>query len=397
MGVGLGAALGGFLQGGAEGFKSGIKIQQEADKAKREQEAHQSAMDNAKQQREATGLQIETNRLALNKQKDEEKARMQTKAGFEELANMAQGGVSGVVMDGQGNAIGEKRFFGDDASIQEQMRQHGVEFMPGSIKKIAPMDEMTKYRAMADIVNKARADNNLMDTAQIEHIIENNRKYKAEGIEEGIRHFLSTGNSDQALAIFDKQGGMKSEKGTFLRRIESPDGMPDVGVYKPGKDGHPELVTTMQQYMIGTSSGWLQNYFLEKIKQEGANKRNKDSIEGGHQDALTHAAATIASAKLSHAGQATPKDRVKERIDSSVGEILKAQAQAVGNSIDTNAYVKYSNSVKARALQIMEQGWTNPKDKKVYAISDEAQAVSLALDEPQIQKLAPQSLLTTGK
>jgi hypothetical protein len=190
---------------------------------------------------------------------------------------------------------------------------------------------------------------------------------------------------------------MKSEKGTFLRRIENPDGMPDVGVYKPGKDGHPELVTTMQQYMIGTSSGWLQNYFIENIKQIGANKRTDKEIAGRHEDTLTHAAATVAAAKVSHANQATPKDRVKERIDNSVDGILKAQAQAVGNNIDTHAYVKYSNSVKARALQIMEQGWTNPKDKKVYAISDEAQAAALALEEPAIRALAPQSLISTGK
>lgn len=372
--MGFEQALGGLLTGGVEGYRTGIKMQQEADKQKRDQELHESTLKNQEQQRKATGLQIDKGTIELKRAKDEEGMRAQIAKDTQALMNASMGGVSGDVMDNLGRPVATKTLFGDDATIKKQMQEQGIEFVPGSIKKLGPMDEFTKHRAMTDIMTKARFDHGLMDENSLKMVFENNKTLKNEGIEEGTRQFLLNGDSDAALQMFNKSGAIKSEKGMFLRRVQDEKtGIPDVAVYKPGKDGHPELVTTMNQYLTMTTSAGLQNYMatnLEKYRQTEANTRNTETVKGGIEQSLITAKAHVEGSK--HAAGTERKDPVKERIDHLVGDQTKALFGNQSYKYNPTQAQKYSTLVTATAYDIMVKGYKGER------VTDEAKAVGLA-------------------
>lgn len=345
-----GIAVGGFAQGLSQGLTQGVNLVSQIDKNKREQEAFE--MDKKIKQNQIDEM--------------ERKAAMQAqiKADLQALNTNAAGGVTGgQATDEFGTAIGGLQY-----SSPAQAKASGLSFAAGTTTEAPPMNEFQKNRAVFDIFKKARIDHNFMDEETWKKSMEMTRKLKKEGIEDAFENFLLTGDSDKAISQFNESGTIRAPKGSFLKREVDPNtGLVDVGIYVPGKDGKPQLLTTMNQYMLMTNTDATIKHYAEMRKsgfeQSQANKRTGMEVAGRIDAALIGA----------RGKDSEKKDRVKERIDKYAVDFSGKLISNPSISYNVEEFRRQQPQIAARAYQYM----TGRVPGQTVAYDDEA----LALDQ----------------
>jgi hypothetical protein len=144
--------------------------------------------------------------------------------------------------------------------------------------------------------------------------------------------------------------------------------MVDVGIYIPGKDGTPQLYSTMNQYLLMTNTDQLVKHYADmnksKFEQGSANKRTGMEVAG-----RVDAAIIGASSKDGK----TAKDRVKERIDKYAVDFSGKLISNPSISYNVEEFRRQQPQIAARAYQYMTG--RVPGQKEAY--DDEA----LALDQ----------------
>ena len=194
------------------------------------------------------------------------------------------------------------------------------------------------------------------------------KKLKKEGVEDAFSTFLTTGDSDAAIKKFGESGSIKPPPGAFLKREVDPQtGLVDVGVYIPGKDGKPQLYTTMNQYLLMTNSDALTKHYTDmtKSKFEQGEATKRTGIEtAGRIDAALITASKDGTSK---------KDRVKERIDKYAVDFAGKLASNPSVSYNIDEFRRNQPQIAARAYQYM----TGRVEGQKVAYDDEA----LALDQ----------------
>lgn len=351
----MASGLGGFAQGLASGLQSGIKTGLDIERNKREQEAFemdkkikQNQIDEMERKR-AMQEQIKNDLQALN-------------------ANSLGGVTGGDATDEFGTEIKGLQY-ADPASAKAS----GLKFKEGTTKEAAPMNDFQKNRATFEIFKKARIDHGFMDDESWARSMEMTKKLKKEGIDDAFQNFLTTGDSDGSIKLFN-QSGMKAPEGAFLKReVDPKTGLVDVGVYIPGKDGTPQLYTTMNQYMLMTNTDALVKHYTEmkKSKFEQGEATNRTGIEvKGKIDA----ALITADGKDGAGGK---KDRVKERIDKYAVEFAKGLTTNPNVSYNIDEFRRAQPQIAARAYQYM----TGRVDGQKVAYDDEALAIQQATED----------------
>ena len=379
MGVGIGNALGGLFGGAVEGYKTGIKMQQDAEKAKREQEMHESTIKTQDQQRQATGLQIENSRMDLDRKKKEEAMHTEIAQNLSKLQNLAQGGMTGEVQDAQGNVVGAQTFYGDDASIQKQMADKGLRFSQGSVQKVPAMDQWDYSRSVMDTIKMASIKHGMVDEDKLMKSLENSEKLKKMGVESAFKTFAQTGDSAAALSQFEKASGHKLPPGAQMSAQKDPDFpmIPNYVVYAPNeKTGKLEYVTSSHDYLAATNSEALSHFILnsglEKYKQGKETQRTGMKVEGELGSATIRGQYDLAAADRRHAAEKeNPQDK---QIDTLVygtgGHALGAPNYGYSPS-DT---IHYMDKTAARAKQILREGIKGKAVPDVYTALDIARS-----------------------
>lgn len=342
--------IGGFAEGLSEGYERGIKNNREEARAKREAEAFELDQKIKKNQVD----EVERKRAMQD----------QIKRDLQGLtANAAGGTVGGTAVDEFGTEIPGLQY-----SNPAEAKASGLKFKEGTAIEAPAMTDFNKNRATFEIMKKARIDHGFMDEESWVRSMEMTKKLKKEGIDDAFQTFLTTGNSEAALKIFNESGGMKAPKGSFLKREVDPQtGLVDVGIYIPGKDGAPQQYTTMNQYLLMTNTDALVKHYTDmnksKFEQGQANKRTGMEVAGRIDAALIGA---------SKDGKST-KDRVKERIDKYAVDFAGKLATNPSVSYNIEDFRRQQPQIAARAYQYM----TGRVEGQKVAYDDEA----LALDQ----------------
>lgn len=344
--------IGAFAEGLSEGYERGVKQNREQSREKREQEAFE--LDKKIKQNQVDEL--------------ERKARMkdQITRDMQALNANAQGGVTG------GDGVDE---FGTEIkglkyANPAEAKASGLKFKEGTAAEAAPMSEIAYNRAYLDIFKKARIDNGFMDEDSWMKSMEITKKLKKEGVEDAFQTFLQTGDNAAAVKTFNESRGgkIKAPEGTvFKREVDPKTGLVDVGVYVPGKDGKPELYTTMNQYLLTTNSDAMVKHYTDmtksKFEQGEATKRT------GIETAGRIDAALIGASKDGKSG----KDRIKERIDKYAVDFSGKLVSNPSISYNVEEFRRQQPQIAARAYQYM----TGRVEGQKVAYDDEA----LALDQ----------------
>ena len=352
----MATGLGGFAQGFSQGFNNMAQIGLQARKDEREQ------------------AEFELNKKVKEQQIDELERKKamsdQIKRDLQALNTNAQGGVTG------GDGVDE---FGTEIkglkyANPAEAKASGLSFKEGTTTEAPAMNEFQKNRATFEIMKKARIDHGFMDEDSWKRSMEMTKMLKKEGIEEGFSNFLTTGDSEGSLKMFNDSGSIKAPKGSFLKReVDPKTGVVDVGIYIPGKDGQPELYTTMNQYLLMTNSDALVKHYtdMKKSKFEQGEATNRTGIEvKGKIDA-----ALISAGGKDGAGG--KKDRVKERIDKYAVEFAKGLTSNPNVSYNIDEFRRAQPQIAARAYQYM----TGRVDGQKVAYDDEALAIQQATED----------------
>jgi hypothetical protein len=219
MGVGLLAGLGhaasGFMNGYSEGQRLNLQREQEQrdkDRAIREKEAHTSTMDTQKQQREATGLQMQQTTMQIEQAKRDEEANKNFESQANNLKNMRLGGYEGELLDQNGQSLGMRKVYGDPATAEAELAKQGYQVRPETLKKLAPIDDDTFKKGMAlAIVNHSIATRKA-SVDDLDKLTSFNKKMEDEGVHKGLDYFKRTGDKEGMFKIFDAQGEHKSDQ-----------------------------------------------------------------------------------------------------------------------------------------------------------------------------------------
>jgi hypothetical protein len=348
--------IGAFAEGLSEGYDRGLKNNMAIKKEQREQEAFE--MDK----------QIKQNQLEEIERK--KAMQEQIKRDLVNLnANAAGGTTGGEATDEFGVEIGKLVY-----SNPADAKASGLKFKEGTTVEAAPITDLQKNRATFEIMKKARIDHGFMDEESWNRSMDMTKKLKKEGVEDAFSHFLTTGDSEGAMKIFSGSGSMKPPKGSFLKREVDPQtGVVDVGIYIPGKDGQPELYTTMNNYLLMTNSDALVKHYAEmkksKFEQGEATKRTGIETKGKIDSALISAAGKD--------GGKTKDDRVKERIDKLAFDFPGKLANNPSISYNIEEFQRNQPKIAARAYQYMTGRVEGQKGK----FDDEALAFDRALED----------------
>jgi len=350
MGAGIG--IGAFFGGLGEGYDAQNKLQIAQKRDAREQ------------------AQFELDKKVKENQIDEMERKKamqeQIKTDLQNLnANAAGGTTGGEASDEFGTKIGGLKY-----ANPAEAKASGLSFAPGTTTEAPAMNDFQKNRATFEIMKKARIDHGFMDDEAWARSMDMTKKLKKEGVEDAFQTFLTTGNSEAALKEFNTSGGMKAPKGSFLKReVDPATGMVDVGIYIPGKDGAPQLYTTMNQYMLMTNTDALVKHYTEmkksKFEQGEATKRTGMETAGRVDAALITAAGRD--------GAGGKKDRIKERIDKYAVDFSGKLASNPSVSYNIEDFRRQQPQIAARAYQYM----TGRVPGQQQAYDDEA----LALDQ----------------
>lgn len=350
-----GIAVGGFAQGLSQGLNSDLNMAMQLDKNKREQESFE--LDKKVKQNQID--EMERKRL-MNEQIARD---------LKALESNAAGGVTGgQATDEFGTAIGGLKY-----SSPAQAKASGLSFAPGTTTEAPAMSEFQKSAATIDIFKKARIDHNFMDEDSWSKSQAATKLLKKEGISEAFETFLSTGDSDAGIRTFNEARGgkIKAPPGSFMKRMVDPEtGVVDVGVYIPGKDGKPELYTTMNQYLLMTNSDAIVKHYTEmkKSKFEQGEATNRTVIDNkGRIMAAQIGADSKDGAKV---------DPRKKRVDDIVFGVGKSVVSNPMNALKGEAYVADLEKVAAKAMQLLTSG----------QFTDEAAAVAAARKELSTKK-----------
>ena len=278
--MGIGSFFGGF----AEGYQKGTKLNMEREKADRESQMF--------------GLQKQQAELELQaKQRDKEfqdTLASRIKALNQEMAP----GVSGEVIDAQGNSMGVQKF------AQGQV-PNGLQFRPGTETQTAELDPMERYTRIADVIVNTALEYNKADINQLAQVQSFREKANLKTAMEAGRHFLATGDQDGAKKILKKAGIKVGDDIQF--GIQDGAFGPTIVGYSTGKDGKQEIRFDMFKDVI------LPNAGADAYVRMMGDFKKSEFEEGNKNSRLGRQLASdreIAGINRSAAGQFTYKNEV---------------------------------------------------------------------------------------
>jgi hypothetical protein len=345
MGAGLGNAIGGLFGGAVEGYKTGIKMQQEAEKAARDAEAHKSAMATQEQQRKAAGLQIEQSQMQLDQQKRDEEANKLFETQAQNLANMRKGGFEGELVDANGQSVGTRKVYGDPAMVDSELAKQGLKFNPNTVQQLAPIDDGTFKKGLSlALVNHAVATRKAT-VEDLDKMTQFHKKIEAEGVTKALDYFKRTGDKEGMFKKFDEQGEHKSDqfKGIdFKVEKDQLGGTNVVGYRADPKTGKPvKVFDEFEDVILGSLSLEGKAAIINSNKQL-ATKEYGDTFRTG---LTNNTQLAISNNKIAHDGAIA--QRTFERDD-------RKDIAAASNTNVTAALRNPQGQMEAQRTQQME-------------------------------------------
>ena len=211
MATGLGSFLGGFAKGMGDAQEMEARKQaMERDKERMVLEKDRFALDKARSEREAEmgALAKQQAEMQIAAAKDEEAFRNDLKSELTAHANETKAGYEAEEISPDGKTVAFRRFQDGPAAVAEA-KARGNQFRPGSLKRVAEMDEIDKQLRFADRYNGVLMKHGKL-TPEMQDAARNRRKeIQSEGAIEAARYFMATGDVAGAKEMFAKKGRIK--------------------------------------------------------------------------------------------------------------------------------------------------------------------------------------------
>lgn len=350
--------LSGFAQGLTSGLQQGYGLASSIDKDKREQEIF--------------AMEKEKKSMELDELRRKDSMRKQIAEGLAAVETELKGGtVGGQAQDEFGTDLGNMQY-SDPAAAKAS----GLSFKQGTAIEQAPKQYTQNQidRMRAEVFQKARIDNGLMDEDWYEKQRKINKTLKKEGFKEAFEFFEETGDSDGAMDIYKKTGkNNKVPPGAFMKKDVDPEtGFETIVVYAPDAQGKPRKITSSFDFYLADMPEELIKYGMgmkkEKYVQGESNKRTGMEVKGRVDAALISASGRDGADK---------KDRVKERIDKYAVEFAKGLTSNPNVSYNIDEFRRAQPQIAARAYQYM----TGRVEGQKSAYDDEALAIQQATDD----------------
>lgn len=297
----MAAGLTGFAQGLTGGFQQGFNMTLAADKNKREQELFDL---------QKTKIESENEEI-----KRKNNFRKQIAEGLAAVEETISGGViGGEAEDEFGQSVGQVEY-----ASPKEAKASGLKFKEGTAIQKAP-EKLTQNqidRLRAEVFQKARIDNQLMDEDAFEKQRLINKTLKKEGFKEAYEYFEETNDSEGAIDIYRKNGkNNKVPDGAFMKRDVDPDtGFETIVVYAPGQDGKPQKITSSFDFHLSNMPEELIKYGMG-LKKENFTQGQENLRLGAKLSSDENIAAgknRIETAKLNQEGTKALNDVMKNR------------------------------------------------------------------------------------
>lgn len=211
MATGLGAFIGGFAKGMSDAQEMEARQQAiERDKERIAMEKDRFALEKQRAEREATmgELARQQAEIELSRAKADEAMKADMKTSLDQFMNETKAGYEAEEISPDGKTVGLRRFQ-DGPSALAEAKSRGNQFRPGSLKRVAEMDEIEKQLLFADRFNSVLAKHVKLTPDQMDAARARRKEILSEGALESARYFLATGDVAGAKEMFAKKGKIR--------------------------------------------------------------------------------------------------------------------------------------------------------------------------------------------
>jgi len=278
----MASGIGSFLGGLAQGYQTSQEMEQrqqaiERDKERMALDKDRFALDKARAEREAEmgALAKQQTEMQIAAAKREEEFQSDLKGQLAAFANETKAGYEAEEISPDGKTVAFRRFQDGPAAVAEA-KARGNQFRPGSLKRVAEMDEMDKQLQFADRFNSVLAKHGKLTPEMMDAARNRRKDIQSEGAIEAARYFMATGDVAGTKDMFAKKGKIKIGDDVMLEVV--PDEF--VGSRIVGSrmvDGKKVPVFDMfQDVILPSMSPAKYTEMMADMKKTGAIQKHED-------------------------------------------------------------------------------------------------------------------------
>lgn len=371
MATGLGAFLTGLAQGVGQAQEMAVRQQQmERDKERMAMEKDRFALEKDKALRDAEmqKIQQEEAQMRMAAAKQEQAFKDDLKTSLDAFMNEKKAGYEAEEVTPDGKTVGFRRFQDGPSAIAEA-KARGNSFRPGSLKRVAEMDEIDQQLAFADKYNSVLAKHGKLTPEMMDAARARRKEISSEGALESARYFMATGDVAGAKEMFAKKGRIRIGDDVILKVV--PDdfvGNKIVGTRMV--NGKEQQVFDMFQDVILPSmspkayADFQADMKKEVVKQTGENKRTGMRIASDERIATQNNKAAMdrevyrANAEIAkeNAKQHGEKDKTGKELRDIMFPLAEKQASQPGFVFNADYYRRNTIEQLNRARYLYETG-----------------------------------------
>jgi hypothetical protein len=278
----MASGIGSFLGGLAQGYQTSQEMEQrqqaiERDKERMALDKDRFALEKTRAEREAQmgELARQQTEMQINAAKREEEFQNNLKSELAAFANETKAGYEAEEVSPDGKTVAFRRFQ-DGPSAVAEAKSRGNQFRPGSLKRVAEMDELDKQLQFADRFNSVLARHGKLTPEMMDAARNRRKDIQSEGAVEAARYFMATGDVAGAKNMFKKNGKISIGDDVMLEVV--PDEF--VGSRIVGSrmvDGKKVQVFDMfQDVILPSMSPAKYTEMLAEMKKTGVIQKHED-------------------------------------------------------------------------------------------------------------------------
>lgn len=211
----MASGIGSFLGGLAQGYQTSQEMEQrqqaiERDKERMALDKERFTLEKGRAEREAEmgAIAKQQAEMQMAAAKREEEFQTDLRGSLDAFLKETKAGYEAEEVSPDGKTIGFRRFDDGPAALAEA-KSRGNQFRPGSLKRVAEMDEMDKQLQFADRFNSVLWRHGKLTPEMQDQARERRKNIQSEGAIEAARYFLATGDAAGTKEMFAKKGKIK--------------------------------------------------------------------------------------------------------------------------------------------------------------------------------------------
>lgn len=211
----MASGIGSFLGGLAQGYQTSQEMEQrqqaiERDKERMALDKDRFALEKVRAEREAEmgALAKQQTEMQIAAAKREEEFQNNLKSELAAFSNETKAGYEAEEVSPDGKTVAFRRFQ-DGPSAVAEAKARGNQFRPGSLKRVAEMDELDKQLQFADRFNSVLARHGKLTPEMMDAARNRRKDIQSEGAIEAARYFMATGDVAGTKDMFAKKGKIK--------------------------------------------------------------------------------------------------------------------------------------------------------------------------------------------